>query len=165
MYHPDGAQPERFNETLFKARLMPYRSLGRNGFYILMGCLISCWLIVSIVFASLGAWPIFGFFGLDIALIYLAFRWNYRAANAREEISISRASLKISQHSASGKIITYNFNPFWTRFQIFRKPEFGITSMIISNREKSISIGQFLSPDAKEDFAAAFSQALNKARH
>ncbi len=54
-----------------------------------MSALIGCWMFVGILFWSIGAWPIFGFFGLDVLLIYLAFRWNYRSARAREEISVS----------------------------------------------------------------------------
>ena len=43
------------------------------------------WLGTGLFFLSIGAWPVFGFLGLDVLLIYLAFRWNYRAARAREE--------------------------------------------------------------------------------
>ena len=32
------------------------------------------------VFLLAGAWPVFGFFGLDVLLVYWAFRLNYRRA-------------------------------------------------------------------------------------
>ena len=34
----------------------------------------------------MGAWPVFGFFGLDVLLIYWAFRLNFRAPRATEDI-------------------------------------------------------------------------------
>lgn len=164
MHHPDGANPDRFDQPIFEALLTPYRSLGKTGFRVLMGAIISCWLFVCFAFWSIGAWPIIGFFGLDVLAIYLAFRWNYRAANAREEISVSRAALHIRKFDPSGKLIAHEFHPFRTRFRIARKPEFGITSMHVESREKRVLIGGFLNPDDRESFASAFTHALREAR-
>ena len=164
MYHPDGADPDRFDKPIFEALLTPYRSLGRVGFAVLMGALITCWMFVGILFWSIGAWPIFGFFGIDVLLIYLAFRWNYHAARAREEISVSRSVLHIRKYTASGKVITHRFNPFWTRFKVARKPDIGIIGMSVESREASLTIGNFLSPDDRESFATAFGAALAEAR-
>ncbi|EEQ94848.1 Hypothetical protein, conserved [Brucella intermedia LMG 3301] len=164
MHHPDGAEPDRFDKPIFEALLTPYRSLGRTGFAVLMGALIGCWMFVGILFWSIGAWPIFGFFGLDVLLIYLAFRWNYRAARAREEISISRSALHIRKYAASGKVTAHRFNPFWTRFKVARKPDIGITGMSVESREASVAVGKFLNPDDRESFATAFGAALAEAR-
>lgn len=164
MQHPDGANPERFEYPIFSARLTPYRSLRPTGFRVLMGALISCWLFVCILFWSIGAWPVIGFFGLDVLLVYLAFRWNFHAANAREEISVSRSALHIRKYEPSGKLVVHEFHPFWARFKIARKPEFGITSMHVESRQDRVLIGGFLNPDDRESFANAFGEALIKAR-
>ncbi|MFS2325848.1 DUF2244 domain-containing protein [Brucella sp. H1_1004] len=164
MQHPDGANPDNFDRPIFSALLTPYRSLGRTGFRLLMSALILCWLFVCILFWSIGAWPIVGFFGLDVLAIYLAFRWNYRSANAREEISVSRLALHIRKYEPSGKMIAHEFHPFWSRFRIARKPEFGITSMHVESREKRVPIGGFLNPDDRESFATAFRDALAQSR-
>ena len=34
--------------------------------------------VAGVVFLLMGAWPVFGFFGLDVLLLYWAFRLNYR---------------------------------------------------------------------------------------
>ncbi len=163
-YHPDGAQPERFDAPIFEALLTPYRSLGRTGFHILMGTLIACWVFAGVLFLSIGAWPIFGFFGLDVLLVFLAFRWNYHAARAREEIRVSRAALDIRKYAASGRMTAHRFNPFWTRFRIARMPEIGITAMHVESRADTVSVGGFLPPDDRERFADAFGRALAEAR-
>ncbi|MFC4624683.1 DUF2244 domain-containing protein [Daeguia caeni] len=170
-YHPDGANPDRYDAPIFQALLVPYRSLGQTGFFILMTALISCWLFIGILFWSIGAWPIFGFFGLDVLAIYLAFRWNYRAARVREEISVSRRELQIKQVAPSGKITTHSFHPFWTRFRVHRRTGIGrddkvkgIAAMHVVSREKQVLIGSFLNPDDRESFAAAFRAALAEAR-
>ncbi|WP_343313367.1 DUF2244 domain-containing protein [Brucella sp. BE17] len=164
MHHPDGATPDRFDTPIFKALLTPYRSLGRKGFKLLMAALIACWLFVVLLFWSIGAWPIIGFFGLDVLAIYLAFRLNYRAARVREEISVSRTELHIRQYAASGKLKEHRFNPFWTRFRVARKPDIGITDMRVESRNDGVAIGSFLHHDDRELFANAFGAALAKAR-
>lgn len=151
-------------EPIFRALLAPHRSLGRKGFTVLMAALVTCWLFVGTLFYSIGAWPVFGFFGLDILLIYLAFRANYLAARAREEVVVSRTALDIRQIAATGRRVEYRLNPFWTRFRVSRHSEIGITAMKVEGEGKSISIGSFLPPDDRERFALAFSKALATAK-
>ena len=57
------------DEPIFQALLAPHRSLGRTGFAVLMGTLLFGWLITGAFFLSRGAWPVFGFFGLDVLLV------------------------------------------------------------------------------------------------
>jgi uncharacterized membrane protein len=152
------------DEPIFRALLMPHRSLGRTGFSILMGALLFGWLAVGAFFLLKGAWPVFGFFGLDVLAIYIAFRLNYRSARAREEVSVSRTSLDIRKTAPSGRAELHHFNPFWARFSVSRHDEIGITSMAVESREKAVPIGAFLNPDDRESFASAFSNALATAR-
>ena len=117
------------DEPFFRALLMPHRSLGRAGFAILMGALLAGWLATGAIFLSHGAWPVFGFLGLDVVAVYVAFMLNYRAARAREEVSVSRVALDIRKTAPSGRIEEHRFNPFWARFSVARHSEIGITAM------------------------------------
>ncbi len=164
-YHPDGADPDAFGAQFFSATLLPYRSLSARGFQILILSLLLLWACIGMVFMQIGAWPVIGLFGLDIALIYLAFRVNYYAARQREEISVSREQVQIRKISASGRIRAYRFNPFRTRFHITRKDDIGITQMQLSSDGKILEIGSFLPPDDRENFATAFTNALSRSRH
>ena len=152
------------DEPFFRALLTPHRSLGRTGFMVLMGTLAAIWLVTGAIFLARGAWPVFGFFGLDLLLVYGAFRLNYRAARAREEVSVSRTSLDIRKIAPSGRTVAHHFNPFWSRFSVNRHAEIGITSMAVDSRGESVPIGAFLNPDDRESFASAFSGALAKAK-
>lgn len=152
------------DEPFFKALLTPHRSLGRTGFLVLMGALIAGWMATGIIFLSHGAWPVFGFFGLDVLLVYLAFRANYRSARAREEVSVSRTALDIRKYAPSGRAESHRFNPFWARFQVARHDMIGITGMAVEGQGKRVPIGAFLNPDDRESFAKAFSGALASAR-
>jgi uncharacterized membrane protein len=152
------------DEPFFRALLTPHRSLGRKGFLILMLAVTSGWLITGAFFLAQGAWPVFGFFGLDVVLLYVAFRMNYRAARACEQVSVSRTRLDIRKVASSGKSEEHLFNPFWARFNIGRHEMIGITSMTVEGQGQRVPIGAFLNPDDRESFAKAFGAALLKAR-
>ncbi|WP_188345782.1 DUF2244 domain-containing protein [Phyllobacterium sp. 628] len=154
----------RNEEEIFHALLVPHRSLGNTGFLVVMAALGGCSFLTGLFFLSLGAWPVFGFFGLDVLLVYIAFRMNYAAAKAHEEVSISRLALQIKQVAPSGRTKLHEFNPFWTRFSVARHEEIGITSMLVEGQGKAVSIGSFLNPDDRESFASAFTRALATAK-
>ena len=152
------------DEPIFRALLTPHRSLGRTGFLVLMGVVACLWLGIGAVFLSLGAWPVFGFFGLDVLLLYLAFKLNYRAARAREEVSVSRTALDILKVAPSGRAEAHRFNPFWAKFRVARHQEIGITGMAVEGEGRRVPIGAFLNPDDRESFATAFGRALATAK-
>jgi uncharacterized membrane protein len=152
------------DEPLFQALLTPHRSLGRTGFAILMTALLLGWLATGAIFLAHGAWPVFGFLGLDVLLVYVCFRLNYRAARAREEVSVSRTRLEIRKIAPSGRSEAHRFNPFWAKFSIARHQEIGITRMAVEGQGRSVSIGGFLNPDDRESFAKAFARALAAAK-
>jgi uncharacterized membrane protein len=148
----------------FSARLFPYRSMSRRAFTIFMALLCLAWLCASTLLWSMGAWPVIGFFGLDVAAIWLAFTLNYRAARAFEEIAVWPHDLVVRQISPGGRISEHRFNPAWARFDVRRHEVQGITSMRLSGEGREVSIGTFLNPDDRESFAAALRRALATVR-
>ena len=72
---------------LFSALLTPHRSLNRTGFVALMVFLSAVSFATGVVFTLMGAWPVLGFLGLDVLVIWWAFRINFRRGGATEEIT------------------------------------------------------------------------------
>jgi uncharacterized membrane protein len=162
----DAANPptEAAETVVFSAVLRPYRSLSPHGFGLLMAAIALCSFFVGLAFWLMGAWPVVGFFGLDILLIQLAFRLNYRAARAFEEIEVTREALTVRKVSASGRAREFGFNPYWVRLEIDRRPDRLISRLRIASHGKRLDIGSFLGPNERENFATAFSAALAKVR-
>ena len=75
--------------TLFSAIITPHRSLTSTGFVLVMALVGGFSFIGGLVFFAIGAWPVVGFLGLDVLLVYWAFRINYRAATAFEEVTVT----------------------------------------------------------------------------
>ena len=148
------------DEPLFEAVLSPHRSLGRTGFTILMTLVTVITVVHMVIFVRIGAWPIFAFFGLDLALLFGAFWLSYRSGRMREFIRMSRTDLNVRKVSPSGRTVEHRFNPFWARFNIARHEEIGITGMQITGQGQRTDVGGFLNPDDKESFASAFQRAL-----
>jgi uncharacterized membrane protein len=155
---------EAENKPEFVAELTPHRSLGRNGFLLLIGFIAVTCFTSGIMFWVMGAWPVFIAMALDVLIIWFAFHLNYRSARAREVISVARDELKIQQYDPRGRLTEHNFNPFWTRFEVERHDEIGITSMRLTSKDFTLPIGAFLNPDDKESFADAFKGALGRVK-
>ncbi|MBL6431772.1 MAG: DUF2244 domain-containing protein [Alphaproteobacteria bacterium] len=158
-----GCDARDDDPPFFAAMLTPYRSLGANGFRILMLVVCAICLVAGLVFLALGAWPVFGFLGLDILLIFLAFRWNYKAARAYEQVSVSRTQITILKVSAAGRRSCYRFNPFWRGFWCARKTTRAWCASP-SRRANPSTSADFFNPDDRTSFAGAFRQAVATAK-
>jgi uncharacterized membrane protein len=150
--------------TLFSARLSPHRSLTPTGFVVLMGVLAAASFAAGMTFLLMGAWPVFGFFGLDVALVWWAFHANYRAARAFEEISVTPNLLQVRQVSARGATRETSFNPRWVRLETARDDLSGVTRVALVSRGVPLVIGAFLPPLHKEELANSLAHALAVAR-
>jgi uncharacterized membrane protein len=150
--------------TIFSATLTPHRSLGRIGFWILIGGYGVVSFAAGMFFFLMGAWPVFGFFGLDVLLLYWAFRLNYRYAAAYEEIKVTPAALTIRKISHRGIAREWTLNPLWLRLDKVVHEEFGIERLFLVTRGRELTIGGFLDPTEKASLAKALGSALNQAR-
>jgi uncharacterized membrane protein len=158
-FDPALSQPE-----LFSALLTPHRSLNRTGFVVLMAFVSVVSFAAGVAFWLMGAWPVFGFFGLDVLAIYWAFRVNFRDARASEEISVTPSELRLRRISHRGDVVEFVFNPLWVRLDQSTHEEYGIERLYLVSRGRHVAVGRFLGPDEKASFAKALTVALQAAR-
>lgn len=158
----DGPRAEH-GDSLFSAILTPHRSLDPSGFVILMGAVVAVSFTAGVAFYMIGAWPVIGFLGLDVALIYWAFRLNYRSGQLYETVDLTGETLTVTRVLPSGRARSWSFNPYWARCQLAETSRAGRQLCLISHGKRLI-FGRFLSPEEKEDFAEALSGALREAR-
>lgn len=154
-----SAEPE-----IFSAIITPHRSLSSTGFLIFMLCIGAVSFASGVMFLLLGAWPVFGFLGLDVLLVYWAFRANYRSARAYEEVKVTATELKVRKVSHRGGVREWTLNPVWVTLDRIAHEEFGIERLVLVSHGKRLPIAGFLSPDEKASFAHALASALGEAR-
>ncbi len=157
--NPDEREP-----TLFSAILTPYRSLGGPGFIVMMSLISALSFGAGVVFLLIGAWPVVGFLGLDVLLVYWAFKTNYRAALAYEQLTMTPSTLKVRKVSHRGEIAEWTLNPVWVRLDREVHEEFGIERLFLVSHGRRVSIAAFLGPREKAELATALSAALLEAR-
>jgi uncharacterized membrane protein len=155
--------PEEAPE-IFSALLTPHRSLNRTGFLVVMAFVSVISFAAGLAFLLMGAWPVLGFFGLDLLAIYWAFRVNFRHARASEEILVTPSELRVRRVSHRGHVVEFVFNPLWVRLDREIHAEFGIEKLYLVSKGRRFAVASFLGPDEKASFANALSEALRVAR-
>ena len=157
----DAAAPD---PTLFSALLTPHRSLGSVGFLVLMAVVAGISFVGGVVFYLVGAWPVVGFLGLDVALVYWAFRMNYMAAAAYEEVTVTASELRVKKVSHRGEVAEWSMNPVWTKLDRVSHDEYGLLHLFLVSHGKRLTVGAFLGPNEKETFATALAAAIGEAK-
>lgn len=160
----DGSRlPERgASPVFFEAVLHPHRSLPPQGFMLLMLLLGAVSFAAGVSFVLLGAWPIFGYFGLDVLLVYLAFRASYRSARMHEWVRLTEDMLTVERVGQRGERRRWQFQPFWLRVVLEEQDE--SNRLVLSSHGRELVVGGFLAPAERRNLAAALKEALNRWR-
>jgi len=152
------------DEPILQTRIKPHRSLDARGFRLLFALFAACCVVSSIPFVVLGAWPVAGFLGLDIVLLYGAFRLSYRAARAYEDVLVTPVELSVARVSAAGRRREWRFNPGFVRLERQEMEEYGVTRLDLVSRGRRLEVAAALGPQARAEFAHDLSGALAQAR-
>jgi uncharacterized membrane protein len=150
----DGEAP-----LLFDAVLAPHRSLGPRGFLILMSAVCAFAFAAGLGFYLVGAWPVVGFLGLDVLLIYGAFRLNYRHGRMYESLTLTPRALTVARTNYWGETETWRFQPYWLRVSMDDPPRHD-SQLSLTSHGKKLVIGAFLTPDERLEVARALRAAL-----
>ncbi len=148
---------------VFDAVLQPHRSLSPRGFAILMMLLGTVSFAAGIGFVTLGAWPVMGFLGLDVLLVYVAFRLNYRAARDYETVQLTETTLHVARRGPLGVRESHAFQAHWVRVEMDDPPR-DDSRLRLTSHGRSVTIGAFLTPDERLDFARALKAELARLR-
>ena len=149
------------NNKLYEISLYPYRSLNKTGFFILMFSLGFVSFVAGIIFMIKGAWPVFGFFGLDILLVYIFFKINFRSGKKKEILILTKNQLIIEFYNSKKISKTYYLDAHWLQIRL-SKLKNEMSKLKISSKNKSIIIGSFLRYQEKIDVVKSLKKALKK---
>ncbi len=162
IHMPEDADPAM--RRIFAVRLHPHRSLTKRNFHILIMVFSAMSCFATVPFVVAGAWPVAGFMGLDVALLYFAFRANFRAARAYEDVAVTPIELMLAKVSPKGVKAEWRFHPSWVRLHREEDEEFGVQRLALISRGQSVEVGNFLGPHEKARFATGLARALAEAR-
>ncbi len=157
-------QPTQDDRVLFSAVLRPHRSLTPQGIRLVIGLVALAGLIAAIPFIVFGFWPVAGFYGLDIALLYWAFHSNMAAARSSETITLSQYHLDIEKIPHEGLPQHWHFNPVWTSLHKDLTADQSLKQLALVSKGETVTIADCLNSDDKADFGKALQSALATAK-
>lgn len=143
--------------------LRPHRSLSPAGFTAIMVALAGLSFVAGIVFLVVGAWPVVGFLGLDVALVYWAFRSSYAAGREVEHVSLTAERLTVRRRGRDGRERVFDFQPYWLRVELEQEPS-GSGRLVLRSHGRSFVLGAFLAPEERAEVARVLREALSAMR-
>ena len=152
---------DKTNPKTWRATLTPHRSLSREGFVILMSVIAGMNFAGGLFFYVIGAWPVIGFMGLDLALIWLAFRANFADARRAEHIEITAHELVLERIAERRSPQVYRFMRRWVRVELEEDRDRELLgSLYLRFRGKRTEIASFLGAQERLALAQALKAAL-----
>ncbi len=155
--------PTADRQAVFGAVLQPHRSLSPFGFRVLMAAVCIAFCAVGLAFLLVGAWPVLGFCGLEVVLIYALFRLNFRSLARYETIRLTDRELELCRIAPDGATERVTFQPYWLRVTVEEKPG-RASRLILSSHGRAVTVGAFLAPDERVALAEALTEALARQR-
>jgi uncharacterized membrane protein len=148
------------DKPIFSITIAPHRSLSPFGFAILLSVVAAMNLAVGFLFWYLGAWPVVGFMGVDVPLIYLAFRWSYRRARRHEDLLVTAIDLQLSRFAENRLIERISFPRGFVHVDLDHDHDRELVGRLyLRSRGHAHEIASFLGGHER----LALAQALNRA--
>ena len=148
---------------LFRAHLTPHRSLSPRAFRRIMIAVTLFSLTVSTITFFAGAWPIFGFMGLDVVLVYVALKLSYRSGRVSETLELDERMLTVERTDPRGGSRSWRLQPAWLKVEL-AEPILPQTPVVLRTHGQALPIAVFLHPKQRREIAADLRGALARWR-
>jgi uncharacterized membrane protein len=149
---------------LFEAVSRPPEGLSARGMRWLCGLAVLVTAVPAVVFTLLGAWPVLGFLGGEVALVLglvaLHRRWSRGAV---ETVLLTERGLVLTRRDGRGGEERVTLEPYWTSLTLAERP--GAAPLLLArSRGVGVELGRYLAPEEKRALAEALDAALARYR-
>jgi uncharacterized membrane protein len=152
---------ERRNPKSWVVTLTPHRSLSRRGFIVVMSLIAGLNFLAGLVFFAIGAWPVVGFCGLDVLLMWWAFRVNFADARRAERIEITETEVIFDSHVKGRENPQQRFSRRWVRVELQEDEERELVgSLFLGSHGVRTEVGRFLAAEERKELARELRAAL-----
>lgn len=137
------------------------QSLTTRGLYILMFFITIPASYIGISFYVLGAWPVLGFMGFEILLIYIAFKILFYKNKFYEHIILDSEKLNILFKKKNKIIKKIELEPTWVQVKIEKIYE-NEDTLIVSSHGKKTILANYLIPEERLKLAGKIKSGLRE---
>ncbi len=146
----------------FRAELRPHRSASQRTLNVIILALIVVFIPTAVAFVAAGAWPVTGFMGFELLLLYGAFWLNRHRGSTVEYIDLTRRTLTVERVNHWGQRRVWTLEPTWTRITVSERGG-GQGRLELRSRGRSLIIGEFLTLDEQVELSLALKKAVARA--
>ena len=148
-------------EYYLDIKIYPNQSLTPKSLLLLMFLITIPASFIGVTFFILGAWPVLGFMGLEVLLIYIAFKVLFYKNKFYEHIILDREKLSIFFKKQNNTITKIELEPTWLQVQIENIYE-NEDILTISSHGKKIILANFLIPEERVKLAKKIRYGLRE---
>jgi uncharacterized membrane protein len=148
------------DRPVFAATLRPQRSLDRSGLWLAAGVLGGAGAAIAVLFLALGAWPVVGFIGVELALAIAVLLLHHRLGRTTEEVVLDARALTVTRRCGRRTLTRWEFPPGWLRVTVVDDEHGRPAGVLLASHGRRLAVGRFLSAEEQAAFAAALRAAL-----
>jgi uncharacterized membrane protein len=145
---------------IFKALIVPYRSLTLKGAFIVVGALVVMTAAVALRFWLLGAWPVLMFAFFEIPLLVVLLTINMRGARANELIMLDATQVTVLRTDPAGRRRQEALPAAWLRVNL--NATNGTSSVVLSSQGRICEVGALLHEPEKASLFKSLETALHR---
>lgn len=138
----------------FATSLSPHRSLSAEGFRFVMLGAVAANLVIGLPMFVMGAWPVFGFMGLDVFLLWWLFKRSYLDARRTETLLLTDRELVVVRVAPDGEREEHRLDAYWLKVEATEE------RLVVTSRGNRAVIGRFLGPDERLRVAEQLKAAI-----
>ena len=142
----------------FATSLSPHRSLSAEGFRFVMLGAIAANLVIGLPLFLMGAWPVFGFMGLDVFLLWWLFKRSYLDARRSETLLLTDRELVVVRVAPDGEREELRLDAYWLKVEATEE------RLVVTSRGNRAVIGRFLGPEERLRVADRLKAAIAETR-
>ena len=98
----------------------------------------------------LGAWPVLGFMGLDVWLLWFLFKRSYLDARRSETLLLTDRELIVDRVAPDGEREQHRLDAYWLRVELLGEDS---ERLVLVSRGNRVVIGRFLAPPSASEVA------------
>ena len=147
----------------FDATLKPNTALSPRAFLIIMALVGGMSFLAGLMFLSMGAFPVLGWFGLDALAIWYAFRRNFRNLKEETTVQVTADAIRLRHMHPDREPREIDLPTAFTRLSL-AYPDRRPSELRLAHGQTAYVIGRFLTPNERKSLFSALENAIARAR-
>lgn len=147
------------NTVVFQAELRPNRSGSRRALKWMAMAVAGVMAVVAGGFTLAGAWPVFGFMGVELLALVALLHYNLRRTATVERIAVTEKQLHLERINHWGRHESWSFPRHWARVKLVG-PDAPNGRLEFRSHGHAVIFGRFLTAQERSEIAVALYKFL-----